>query len=773
MKKGIFLLFLTAIYLQVHAQNMPGLRLPIPGDGSELLGKLEKSKPGIEQVEILLQLGQYYLLLPGEELVDMNKAMHYANKARVLATRNNFTDGYHAALIVTGNVYSETGNWDANARVLDSAIAGIDKEWHSKKPDELPERELRLLIQLGEAYMHHNKTDIAEKYFLEAIAFCKTKGFTKLHYIYDRLAIVQLLNNNWNRVLYYQLEAIKSMETCGDFASAAWFYSRIGFTYRIIGQFQKAIEYYDQAYSYYKKKPSGVIFELGFLHAEAMTKLGRAKDGIAQMLEKCQAYTPRSNQDKRHFEDALGTCYRVLKQYDSAEVHYLNLIKYQREDRLYDIMDVKRTLGQLYIEWGKYAKAKPYLDECLASGFFTNSAHFYFLLFKSDSAAGNHLLAMRHLMRNKEIDEDAYQETKVRENRELQIKYETEKKDKDIRIKEQDILLLTNLSQLQRQRMEQAQLKFSFDSLAKEQNIQMLSTESAKKDKNILLKQQRLELLAKQDQLKQAKLQAANWLKDVTLVGILLLFIILGLLYNQYRIKQKNNKEISNKNLTLEHLLEEKEWLLKEVHHRVKNNLHTIMSLLQSQSAYLKDDALKAVQHSQHRVYAMSLIHQKLYQNDESTNINMMLYLPELLEYLRDSFDIKQQIQITTDIRDIHLDISKAIPVGLILNEAVTNAIKYAFPGDRRGQITISMERIADKRIKLSIADNGIGIPDNWNKIQRNSLGLRLMKGLSDDVRGNFNLENTNGTTITLEFQEELFSFEPRKTRKNILEPNS
>jgi two-component sensor histidine kinase len=83
------------------------------------------------------------------------------------------------------------------------------------------------------------------------------------------------------------------------------------------------------------------------------------------------------------------------------------------------------------------------------------------------------------------------------------------------------------------------------------------------------------------------------------------------------------------------------------------------------------------------------------------------------------------------------------------------------------------MERIADKRIRLSIADNGIGIPGNWNKKQRDSLGLRLMKGLSDDVRGDFHIENTDGTKITLEFQEELFSFEPRKARKKIGEPNS
>lgn len=773
MKKGIFLLFLTVFYLQVPAQNIPGLRIPIPGDENELLAKLEKSKPGIAQIDLLLELGTYYVILPGEELVDMARAINYANRARVLAASYNYSDGYNASLIVAGNAYMESGNWDLGTKVLDSAIAGINKEWQGKKLTELPERELRLLVQLGDGCFYQYKTDMAEKYFLEAMAFCKTKGFTKLHYIHDRLAVVQFLKNDWNRVLYYRLESIKSMEATGDLASAPWMYHKIGYAYRVIGQFQKAIEYYDLAYSYYKKKPSSVIFEIGILNADAMAKVGRARDGIAQIVEKCQAYPPKTNFEKQYVEDALGTCYRVLKQYDSAEVHFLNYIRYQREDKPYDQMDAKRHLAQVYIEWGKYAKAKPYLDECLASGFFANSAHFYFLLFKSDSAAGNHLLAMRHLMRNKEIDEIGYQEAKVRENRELQIKYETEKKDKDIRIKEQDILLLTNLSQLQRQRMQQAQLEFSYDSLTKEQNIQLLSTESAKKDKDILLKQQRLELLSKQDQLKQAKLQAANWLKDVTLAGILLLFIILGLLYNQYRVKQKNNQEIRTKNLTLEHLLEEKEWLLKEVHHRVKNNLHTIMSLLQSQSAYLKDDALKAVQNSQHRVYAMSLIHQKLYQNEDSTSIDMMLYLPELLQYLRDSFDIKHQIQITTDIRNIHLDISKAIPVGLILNEAVTNAIKYAFPGGRRGEITIGMERIADKRIRLCIADNGIGIPDNWNKMQRDSLGLRLMKGLSDDVRGNFSIDNSYGTKITVEFQEELFSYEPRKARKKIGELNS
>ena len=706
---------MTAFYLQVLAQSTPGFRPPVPGEENELLAKLEKCPPGIAQIDLLLELGLYYVRLPGEETIDLQKGFNFADKARVLAVQFNYRDGYNASIILKGIALLETENFDSARKVLDSAIENVNKEWQNKRSTELPGRKLRLLMQLGDSYLAESKSNEAEKCYLEAIALCKTSGFKNLHYIHDRLGVLYQLKGDWNTVMYYQLEAIKSMETTGDMVSAGWFYYRLGMVYRAIGQFQKAVEYYELAYSYYKKKPSGVFFELGAATAESLARIERSKDGITQMLEKCALYPPKSNFDRRYVESALGNCYLELKQFDSAELHFLNVIKYRDKERPFSFLDTKIRLGQTYVGWGKYRKAKPYLDECLASGIFsmTGLARLYFLLYKVDSATGNYVRAIDYLLKHKNVENDIYKEAKVRATGELQIKYETDKKDREIRIKAQDILL------------------------------------------------------------KQAELKSVNWLKDVTLAGILLLFIILGLLYNQYRIKQKNNKEISSKNLTLEHLLEEKEWLLKEVHHRVKNNLHTIMSLLQSQSAYLKDDALKAVQNSQHRVYAMSLIHQKLYQNEESTNINMMLYLPELIDYLRDSFDIKQQIKITTEIRDIYLDISKAIPVGLILNEAVTNAIKYAFPGDRRGEITIGMERIADKRIRLSIADNGIGIPDNWNKMQRDSLGLRLMKGLSDDVRGDFNIENTGGTKITLEFQEELFSFEPRKARKKSGEPNS
>ena len=308
---------------------------------------------------------------------------------------------------------------------------------------------------------------------------------------------------------------------------------------------------------------------------------------------------------------------------------------------------------------------------------------------------------------------------------------------------------------------------FYYKSMSK--NIESLKAEYELSKSNARIKE--LNLLNNKRRL---ELENSTIIRNVTFAGTGLLIIILVLLYNQYRIKQRNNREISLKNHSLQHLLDEKEWLLKEVHHRVKNNLHTIMSLLETQSAYLKDDALLALQNSQHRVYAMSLIHQKLYQGEYTTNVNMAVYLPELINYLRDSFDVRPRIRFYTNIENIHLDISQAIPIGLIVNEAITNSIKYAFPNNQNGDIHIKMTNTDEKMILLSVKDNGVGLPADWDQIQKNSLGLKLMKGLSEDIRAKFLIENIKGTIITVKFRGGLFIKETQgKERIKIMQLQS
>ena len=238
------------------------------------------------------------------------------------------------------------------------------------------------------------------------------------------------------------------------------------------------------------------------------------------------------------------------------------------------------------------------------------------------------------------------------------------------------------------------------------------------------------------------------------ITALFLLLIVFGfVIFRQVRRLKTQQKEINTKNLSLHHMVEEKEWLLKEIHHRVKNNLHTITSLLESQSAYLENDALTAIRDSQHRVYAMSLIHQKLYQPEKNaTAIDMPMYLHELVDYLNDSFEARHQIKFQMDTEPIELDISLAVPVGLILNEAITNAMKYAFPGQKEGLINISIKKTGAKKFLFAVADNGIGLPEGFDINKVNSLGMKLMKGLSDDIMAKFKIENLSGTKISIEF---------------------
>jgi two-component sensor histidine kinase len=283
------------------------------------------------------------------------------------------------------------------------------------------------------------------------------------------------------------------------------------------------------------------------------------------------------------------------------------------------------------------------------------------------------------------------------------------------------------------------------------QNIEELKAEYELSKSNAKIKE--LNYINNKHQL---ELKNSTLIRNVTFAGFAVLLIILGLLYNQYRIKQRNNKEISRKNFSLQHLVEEKEWLLKEVHHRVKNNLQMVMSLLNAHSAYLgSDEAIMAIRDSQHRMQAMALIHQKLYQSENIACINMPAYINELVNYLQDSFNAGSHIRFERHIEPLTLDVAMAVPLGLILNEAISNAIKYAFPGNRNGSIVISINRTDDTHFLLTIADDGVGLPANFDIYKSNSLGINLMQGLSKQLGCRFKIVSDKGVTITIEFTED------------------
>ncbi|MDO8871584.1 MAG: histidine kinase dimerization/phosphoacceptor domain -containing protein, partial [Methanoregula sp.] len=207
--------------------------------------------------------------------------------------------------------------------------------------------------------------------------------------------------------------------------------------------------------------------------------------------------------------------------------------------------------------------------------------------------------------------------------------------------------------------------------------------------------------------------------------------------------------EIAEKKL--QESLDEKSIFLKEIHHRVKNNLQIIASLLNLQSRYITDEkTLQAIKDSQSRVKAMALVHERLYRSSDISNIDLGDYIKFLGNSLFDFLGAKGKgILFKPDICDIFLDINSAINLGLIVNELISNSLKHAFPGGRRGEITISAEK-KDHTISFVYRDNGVGIPEDFDWRNAESLGLRLVCSLVDQLDGTIELDRTAGTAFTI-----------------------
>jgi PAS domain S-box len=203
----------------------------------------------------------------------------------------------------------------------------------------------------------------------------------------------------------------------------------------------------------------------------------------------------------------------------------------------------------------------------------------------------------------------------------------------------------------------------------------------------------------------------------------------------------------------IESSLKEKEVLLKEIHHRVKNNLQIISSLLNLQSGYIKDkDSIEIFKESQNRVRSMALIHEKLYQSKDMSQIDFSEYVSELVSNLFSSYSLNSAlITLHQNINDILLEIDIAINLGLIINELVSNAFKHAFPEGRKGNLYISIKKDGHK-YELIIEDDGIGFSSEIDFRKTESLGLQLIITLVEQIGGEIFLFSDNGTKFVIKF---------------------
>ena len=227
------------------------------------------------------------------------------------------------------------------------------------------------------------------------------------------------------------------------------------------------------------------------------------------------------------------------------------------------------------------------------------------------------------------------------------------------------------------------------------------------------------------------------------------------LLELQKKIIDQQKVELQQVSKANAKLSNEKEWLLKEIHHRVKNNLQIAISLLNTQTYYLDNaKAVEAIRQSRNRMYVLSLIHQRLYQADNLELIHMDRYVPELIGYIEESFAPDPNINFLLHIEPVQLDVAQAIPIGLIINEAVTNSIKYAFPQRNGGTIRIQLNYLDGNVLLLEITDDGVGVKPGFDIKQTHSMGMQLIDTLNEQLEGTMIIENKNGLGISIRFKK-------------------
>jgi two-component system, sensor histidine kinase PdtaS len=211
------------------------------------------------------------------------------------------------------------------------------------------------------------------------------------------------------------------------------------------------------------------------------------------------------------------------------------------------------------------------------------------------------------------------------------------------------------------------------------------------------------------------------------------------------------NKELEEK---LKSSLHEKEILLKEIHHRVKNNLQIIISLLNLQSGYIHDEeTLRAVKEGENRVRAMALVHEKFYQVEGISEIDFAEYVEKLCQYIFQSFpEAAHRVHLTVESDNVAFDLDTAMPCGLLINEIVSNSLKYAFPDGQEGKIIIRLEISGENKIRITVQDNGKGIPEEFDLKNPTTLGLQLIDALTSQLNGDVEMHRNGGTVFNITF---------------------
>ncbi|MET3501275.1 two-component sensor histidine kinase [Mucilaginibacter rubeus] len=748
MKKfQLFILLLCCIKASL-AQTSDLDELPLP----VLRQKLALSTNDTTTVKLQLALGHLMLLKASPTKRDVDSAKSFSAKAEALSRQLNYQFGIiNAMLLSTETCYYENNrekgfaiaqkalafsirnkNGDGEARsyylisryyprsdsvslekkliYINKAISIFSRNGNSKYHSYMLTNSADLLFNAG-------RNSEGLKLLFEALNLGKGVSRRTVEGIYWNIGRISMRTGDYINALKYNLLAIKTAREVNDTTmQLGWIKHLVASTYTRIGDYRRAIPYSIEVIKIAKRfnEPYYLNLELSLLAFE-YTHTDRLTDALA-ILSQMEG---KAGTDLEKLSVNVDILYSLvyskkLQQADRYAQQVKKLLPLIPRGNVAEIMNAYNALAYFYLKTNKMEQVYHYSDLYAAMAQklsyiedITNAEERYYKLVIVNR---NPRSVIARFLKHQEFRDSVYNKVK-------------------------------------------AYQAFLLD----------MENENLRKNRHI-------DSLTMEAQVKEIRIKRNQLIQQATILGAVLLLVISGLIYSRYRLKQRSNalltqqkEEIDDQNKVLQQLIidknelikekdeliTEKDLLFKEVNHRVKNNLQSVLLLLENQAATLDGEALDAVNNSRHRIYAMSLIHDKLIESSKLRSINMGLFLPQLAEHIKDSFHGATQVKIRVSVEELTLDVSLALPLALILNEAVTNAFKYAFPNKETGEVHVTFGRFKDQ-FRLEIADNGIGMNSEAKAKTNTGTGLKLIRGLCEDIDAKVTLKNTGGTRIII-----------------------
>ena len=714
---------------------------------------LEANKQDTSKVNLLLRLSEYYFFKNPKRTTDLDSAMFYAKEAEALSNKLNDQKSLGNSYEQISKIFHQKndtarGKYFANKAIeifkanncfMELAYAYYDLSgyYSINSSKEIVERisiveqlvlpafmqagsklkEADALKELSDLLQLKGEYSKALSMLNRSLQLYQSIGHRDLQGVYDLMGSVYNNIGDNEQALKYGLLAMNAADSMkNNTIELATIFNRIGSTYLRMKKYELAYEYFQKALQVAKKfNDQETIVLLTTNLARVLISMKKPAKALVILKEAQLKYPVNDPYLQLYMTAGFLNTYKELKQYEEAQKYCDQLIAIAKKLDPHDTdqSEAQFPVTEFYLATHQYDLARKRLiitDDFykdIQSQSHAELSRNHLLWFKLDSAQGNYLSAISHYQRYKMLADSSLNEITRKHIEQLQIEYETQKKNKDLTLQQQNIQLLTKQGQLQKNQLQQERL-----------------------------------------------------FKKIILSGLALLVIILALLYknSQHRLKmnrqlRRQQAEIEKQNASLQHSVREKEWLVKEIHHRVKNNLQIVSSLMNIQSNYLPAGAaLEAIKESQSRVNAMSLIHQKLYQSPSFISVNMDKYIRELVSHIMQSFSGNKKIDAIINVQDVELDVSHAVPIGLILNEAVTNSIKYAFKNNHPGIIKISLQPTDETQWLLVIADNGPGLLPDFDYKKSSSIGMALIETLTEQISGTLYFNNNSGLEISISF---------------------